>query len=41
MQYKRNVLKDYSVGLEKMFEGLGIDYFRAGVISMEFASLIL
>ena len=29
VQYKRNVLKDYPVGLEKMFEGLGMDYFRA------------
>ncbi len=29
MNYKREVLKDYPVMLEKMFAGLGMDYFRA------------
>ena len=29
MNYKRNVLKDYPVvALEKIFEGLGMDYFK-------------
>ena len=28
MNYKRNVLKDYPVMLEKIFEGLGSDYFK-------------
>ena len=28
MNYKREVLKDYPIGLEKIFEGLGMDYFK-------------